>query len=80
MAYRGASHDPVESFETGAGLSFLGKPRRLQSGNLLRHRHRYELIYARSFLFAQPLDRFLQRSRQAQSIGFGFRRGLIHAE
>jgi hypothetical protein len=51
-----ALHDPVESFEIGAGFSFLEKARCLQSGNLFRHSCRNELVDARSFFSAQPLN------------------------
>ncbi|MGA3096481.1 MAG: hypothetical protein ABSF25_08520 [Bryobacteraceae bacterium] len=53
-------HDFVEGFEIGARLSILEETRRRQSGDFFRNCYGDELIDARAFLFAQPLDRLFQ--------------------
>jgi hypothetical protein len=50
-------HDFVEGIEIGARLSILEEALRRESGNLFRNRYGHELIDARAFLFAEPLDR-----------------------
>jgi len=50
-------HDFVEGLEIGPRLSILEEARRRESGDLFRNRYGHELIDARAFLFAQPLDR-----------------------
>jgi hypothetical protein len=64
-------HNLIERFEIRPRLPVLEVRGRLQRRHFLRHRHRYELVYARSVFFAQPLDRLLERSWQPQRIGFG---------